>query len=53
MTSYQALTARLALGEITTTRDNIGGGIVLLAALIASGKLHSRGSKRDDNDKSK
>jgi hypothetical protein len=39
----------LFLGEITTARDNIGGGIVLLAALIASGALFNRGSKQDDD----
>eukprot|EP00614_Pseudopedinella_elastica_P003529 CAMPEP_0172598710 /NCGR_PEP_ID=MMETSP1068-20121228/18777_1 /TAXON_ID=35684 /ORGANISM="Pseudopedinella elastica, Strain CCMP716" /LENGTH=407 /DNA_ID=CAMNT_0013398683 /DNA_START=137 /DNA_END=1361 /DNA_ORIENTATION=- len=36
---FTAFTARIFLGELTTLRDKVGGGMILLAALIASGSL--------------
>ena len=39
---FTAATAALVLGEVTTARDKMGGGLILLAALVASGAF-SRG----------
>lgn len=34
---FTAICARLILGEITTTTENIGGGLIIFGALLASG----------------
>jgi len=34
---FTAICARLILGEITSTSENIGGGLIVLGALLASG----------------
>lgn len=34
---FTAVCARIFLGEVTSAKDKVGGGLILLAALIASG----------------
>ncbi len=47
---FAAVLARLLLGEVTTVTENVGGGLILLAAFIAAKTTSNSNGKRDEID---
>jgi len=47
---FTAICSRIFLGEVTTPKDKLGGGLILLAALIASGTFSSKKDREEADE---